>query len=126
MPCVLVIEACGGVHFQGDIRKLARDVYFVPSACVKAFVKRKNINVAGPKVICEVSYHLKAVMTEADDTFSIRDERAETGPRNTLLGPCSANPLTYATDQRFVSTSHGIRLSRAAKCIRRLQVDQGF
>lgn len=97
MPCVLVIEACGGVHFQGDIRKLARDVYFVPSACVKAFVNRKNINVAGAEVICEVSYHLKAVMTEVDDTFSVRDERAETGPRNTLLGPCSANPLTYAT-----------------------------
>jgi transposase len=37
------MEACGGTHFWGRVlAKLGRNVWLIPPACVKPFVKRQK------------------------------------------------------------------------------------
>jgi transposase len=55
-PCVVAMEACGGVHFWGrEIGKLGHEVRLIPPASVKPFVKRQKNDAADAEAICEAA-----------------------------------------------------------------------
>ncbi len=55
-PCVVVMEACGGVHYWGgEIEKLGHEVRLIPPVYVKPFVKHQKNDATDAKAICEVA-----------------------------------------------------------------------
>lgn len=55
-PCTVAMEACGGAHHWGrEIGYLGHAVQLVPSAYVKAYIKRQKNDAADAEAICAVA-----------------------------------------------------------------------
>jgi transposase len=70
-PCVVAMEACGGAHYWGrEIGKLGHDLWLIPPAYVKPFVKRQKNDAADAEAICEAAQRptMRFVPVKSEET----------------------------------------------------------
>lgn len=54
--CIVAMEACGGGHFWGrEPGRLGHEVWLIPPAYVKPFVKHQKSDAADAEAICEAA-----------------------------------------------------------------------
>lgn len=75
-PCVVALEACGGAHhWARQLVQFGHDVYLIPPAYVKPFVKRQKNDAADAEAICEAaqrpSMRTVAVKTEQQQASAL-------------------------------------------------------
>ena len=74
-PCVVALEACGTSHYWGrTLRALWHEVWLIPAAYVKPFVKRNKTDARDAAAICVAAWRpdMREVAIKSEEQQALR------------------------------------------------------